>query len=61
MKSETAVSQAIREEQAVAQLAQLALAVKDKVSSTHITIMSIYAHAFSVNSGKKKTIARRLS
>ena len=31
-------------------------------TSTYITIMSIYAHAFSGKSGKKKkTIARRLS
>ena len=30
-------------------------------TSTYITIMSIYAHAFSGKPGKKKTIARRLS
>ncbi len=30
-------------------------------TSTYTTIMSIYAHAFSVNPGEKKTIARRLS
>ena len=30
-------------------------------TSTYITIMSIYAHVFSGKSGKKKTIARRLS